>query len=45
MGVYVGDVTALQFLQLHAGGKAPLQLLAAGVSARHGMHAMQHTIP
>ena len=32
MGAYVGDVTALQFLRLHAGGQAQeLQLLLAGV--------------
>ena len=39
MGGYVGDVTALHFLQLHTGSKEHEQLLVAGVPICLGMHA------
>ncbi len=40
MGGYVGDVTALHFLQLQTGSRDHRQLVLAGIAACHRMHAL-----
>ena len=39
MGGYVGDVTALYFLQLQTGSRDHRQLVLAGIVARRDAHA------